>query len=201
MFKRYGIDDDRNRVIYPFVHRLPDKSVEVPAELETFLRGHKPLLLTVGLLEPEYDLFMQIEAMKQVLEIFPDAGLMIVGSGSLENELREFIRSRPYRDRVFLAGDFEHRVTLHLLDRCDILLRTTLFDGDAISVREALFLGKPVVATDNGMRPDGVILIPIHNADALVAAIIELAGDMPVRVTPEKDDMSNVAAVLKLYEA
>ena len=201
VFARYGFEADRVHVIYPYVHRLPDASIAIPDAFSDFLATHQPSLLTVGLLEPEYDLFMQIDAMEQVLRNFPEAGLLIVGSGSLEDELRAAIDSKPYRDHIFLAGDVEHPVTLHLLNNSDILLRTTLFDGDAISVREALFLGTPVIATDNGMRPDGVNLITVHDADALIKNIGELADERPVRVTPAQDDMSNVHAIIKLYES
>ena len=38
------------------------------------------------------------------------------------------------------------------MSRITIFLRTTLYDGDSISVREALHLGVPVIASDNGMR-------------------------------------------------
>ena len=199
VFDRYGVEPDRVRVVYPYVHRIPDSSVEVPNALRTFVDAHHPSLLTVGLLEPEYDLFMQIDAMEKVLADFPNAGLMIVGSGSLENDLRIAIASKPYKDRILLAGDVEHRVTLHLLNDADILLRTTLFDGDAISVREALFLGTPVIATDNGMRPDGVHLIPMHDAAAIVDEIKKLAKHTTMKSTPAKDDMKNVEEVIKLY--
>ena len=47
---------------------------------------------------------------------------------------------------------------------CTILLRTTLYDGDAVSVREALWIGTPVIASDNGMRPEGVRLVPKEDA-------------------------------------
>ncbi|MCV4567241.1 hypothetical protein OFB72_32285, partial [Escherichia coli] len=56
-------------------------------------------------------------------------------------------------------GDLPHVITLQMISSANVLLRTTRFDGDAISVREALFLGTPVIATDNGMRPEGVITI------------------------------------------
>ena len=46
------------------------------------------LLLTVGLLEPEYDLPLQIDVLGQVRERYPEAGLIIAGSGSLEQLLR-----------------------------------------------------------------------------------------------------------------
>ena len=93
---------------------------------------------------------------------------MIVGSGSLEADLIESIASKPYRDDVFLAGDVPHPITLHLVNQADILLRTTRFDGDAISIREALFLGTPVIATDNQMRPDGLHLIAIADKPAIL---------------------------------
>ena len=199
VFERYGIARDKISVIYPFVHRLPDKSVELPVPICDFAARSKPFLLTVGLLEDEYDLFMQIDAMEKVLDSLPDAGLMIVGSGSLKARLAAVIADRSYSDRIFLAGDVEHRVTLNLIDHCDILLRTTLYDGDAISVREALFLGTPVIATDNGMRPDGVRLIRVGDKRSLIEEIgqVALSGseDKPTPV----EDTANILAITNLY--
>jgi glycosyltransferase involved in cell wall biosynthesis len=54
--------------------------------------------------------------------------------------LKQAIASKNYSDRIFLTGDVEHKIVLHLIKKADILLRTTKFDGDAIAVREALFL-------------------------------------------------------------
>ncbi len=125
---------------------------------------------------------------------------LIVGSGSLENELQIAINSKNYADKIFLAGDVEHPVTLHLIKKADILLRTTKFDGDAIAVREALFLDTPVIATDNGMRPEGVNLISIHDREALVKAIEEIASGEKKPKTEKPDDKSNITEILKIYE-
>lgn len=199
VFARYGISREHIHVIYPFVHRLPDPKVVVPADLKEFIAKHQPAMLTVGLLEPEYDLFMQIDAMGKVLADLPNAGLIIVGSGSLEGELRTAIEAKPYKDHILLAGDVEHGVTLHLINDSDALLRTTLFDGDAISVREALFLETPVIATDNGMRPVGVHLVPTHDEDAVLAAVKVLAIQERNRKNPKNVDISNILAVLEVY--
>ena len=198
VFERYGVEKRRIRVIFPFVHRSPDPSIEIPEAIKRFSQHHSPFLLTVGLLEDEYDLFMQIDEMERVLEKFPEAGLMIIGSGSLEPRLRAAIAVKAYADRVLLAGDVEHSVTLNLINDADILLRTTLFDGDAISVREALFLDTPVIATDNGMRPEGVRIIPVHDAKALVDEIANWTKretGKPVRA----EDNSNIVRVVELY--
>ena len=200
VFEKYGIAKEKIKVVYPFVHRSPDPSVEMPTNLKNFAEQHSPFLLTVCLLEDTYDLFMQIDAMEKVLEKFPDAGLLIVGSGSLENELKNAISSKNYADRVFLAGDVEHPVTLHMIKKADILLRTTKFDGDAIAVREALFLDTPVIATDNGLRPAGVNLIPIQDEIELVKKIENLARSEKKTKLEKPDDKSNITEILNIYE-
>ncbi len=199
VFGRYGVEKGKVSVIHPFVHRLPDKTVEVPAALREFAVEHSPFLITVGLLEKEYDLFMQIDSMERVLERFPAAGLMIIGSGSLEARLKDAIAVKPYADQVLLAGDVEHPITLNLIDEADILLRTTIFDGDAISVREALFLETPVIATDNGMRPENVEVIPVHDPEALVDRISAWVK-AEKGVHRNKVDRSNISSVVTIYE-
>ena len=103
----------------------------------------------------------QVRALEALRRTNPGAGLLLIGAGSLEAELRALIAASPAREHILLAGDVPHRRTLQAIAFCSALLRTTLYDGDAISVREALALGTPVIATDNGMRPAGVHLVPL----------------------------------------
>ncbi len=100
--------------------------------------------------------------MANVLERYPNAGLAIVGSGSLEAVLRERIAAEPYGDRILLCGDVAHQATLRAIAQSHAVLRTTLYDGDSVSVRGAAF-GTPVIATDNGMRPWACISFPPAN--------------------------------------
>ena len=98
-----------------------------------------------------------------------------------------------------LCGDVPHSETLRAIARADALLRTTLYDGDAISIREAIYLGTPVIATDNGMRPEGVFLVPMSDASALSACITRvLAEGKPLRGSTSADH-SNLAEVVKIY--
>jgi glycosyltransferase involved in cell wall biosynthesis len=60
------------------------------------------------------------------------------------------------------------------MSACDVFLRPTIEDGDSISVREALSLGVPVVASRVGMRPSGAILFRPGDVDEMLAKI-ELA--------------------------
>jgi glycogen synthase len=207
MFRRLGVRPDRARHVLPYAFGPATDALAsrgrdaLPEPLRAFFASHDPVLLTVGLLEPEYDLPLQIETLGAVRERLPNAGLVIVGSGSLEGELRERIAAQPWREHVLLCGDVPRESTLIAIAECGILLRTTLYDGDAISVREALHLGTPVIASDNGMRPAGVRLIPKQDPRALVDAIVRTVGDTSGRPRARAPhDEANLAEVLRVYE-
>ena len=144
------------------------------------------------------DLALQIETLGSVREDFPNAGLLIIGSGSLEADLREQIDTKPYTGHILLCGDLDHALTLRAIAESDLLLRTTLYDGDSISVREALHLGTPVIATDNGMRPQGVHLIPVSDPAALRQAIGQQLN-IPAPRREGDTDESNLQQVFDLY--
>ena len=200
LFARFGVRQERIRTILPFSVQPPDRSLPLPERLAAFLGAHSPALLTVGLLEPEYDLELQIETMEGILERYPRAGLLIVGAGSLEESLRARIAGKPYGDHVLLYGDMPHAVTLRATLECDVLLRTTRYDGDSVSVREALYLGTPVIASDNGMRPEGVHLIPLSGAEPLRDAVCDLLSGDGARRAPGGDGQENIRAVVRFYE-
>ena len=199
MFRdRFGVAPERLRLIAP--HSLATvPNVEYPERLERFVESHRPLLTTVGGLEPEYDLPLQIDALGRILDRHPQAGMFIAGGGSLEGELRQLIASKPYADRILLWGDLPHPLTLRLMRDSAIVLRTTLYDGDSIAVHEALGLGTPVVATSNGMRPPGVRLIGMRDADGLCAAIEAILENPPARKPEIAASDENIRAVYDLY--
>jgi glycosyltransferase involved in cell wall biosynthesis len=207
-FLQCGADPARIQVVSPYASNRPHEG-PLPARLERFLASHAPLIVTIGLLEPEYDLALQIDAIGALLTAHPHAGLVIVGSGSLEGTLRERLQHTTWRDHVLLYGDLDHELTLAVLRRADVFLRTTKYDGDALSVREALALGIPVVATSTALRPAGVRLVPVGDRAAVVAAVQaclaerdEEAGRAGAFAAEPEDRPAppdNVAAVVRLY--
>ncbi len=200
VFRRYGVKPERIKVILPFDLRLPDERIEVPKELVDFCERHSPLLLSVGGLEGDYDPLFQINAMKDIRSEFPNAGLLIVGDGSMRGEVKSVITASGYDESVFIAGNIEHGITLHLINDADIVLRTTLFDGDAISIREAMFLGTPVIATETKSRPEGVHLIGIGDKDALVKKIRQIVST-PKQERPDSlPDNTNIKEIVEIYK-
>lgn len=77
----------------------------------------------------------------------------------------------------------------------DAMVRATNTDGDALSVREALWLGKPVVASDCAERPEGVTLFATRDIHSLSTALRHLdAMELPTK-SPDFGD-----AVISVYE-
>lgn len=206
-FRKMDVREERLHLVYPHAfgpdvariarqerHALPD-------QLRAFFAAHDETLVTVGLLEPEYDLALQIEALGAIRARHPNAGLVIIGSGSLEADLRARIDAAPWREHVLLCGDVPRESTLLAIAKADVVLRTTLYDGDAISVREALHVGAPVIASDNGMRPTGVRLVPKQDLSALVDMVDgTLAETRGVPREIAADGEQNLEAVVRIYE-
>lgn len=59
-----------------------------------------------------------------------------------------------------------------LIEKSDLVLRPTGKDGDAITIREALFLNKPIVASDIVNRPEGTLIYKNRNVDDLYDKVL-----------------------------
>ena len=200
LFHRFGVNPDRIRLILPY--SLPDlqQDMPIPEPMEAFLRRSDPALITVGQLEPEYNLHLQIDALESLSDKHPNIGLIIIGSGGLGEDLKNRIESGPCAGNIMLCGDLPNHLTLQLMARSNLFLRTTSYDGDAISIREALHLGIPVIATDTGMRPAGVSLIPSPDREILIRTVEEHLERSVGRLPLSEAGEDNISAVFEFYK-
>jgi glycogen(starch) synthase len=123
-------------------------------------------------------------------------------------------RARRYlRDQVdALTEQTQERISVKVghdltetLCQGAIFLRPTRRDGDAVSVREALALGIPVVASDLVQRPHGTRLVTGHDIAKWSDAVAETLHQQPASdghpaiTTSIPSTRETVAAVLELY--
>lgn len=127
-------------------------------QLIDWLARHRPLLSTTLFFRPEYGFDLLIEGLVELCRRNPSLGCVVMGAGEQYAEGAQLVRQSGLEDNVLLLGDVDHDKCLALISRSQVFVRPTLQDGDSISVREALALGVPVVASSVGARPAGSIL-------------------------------------------
>ena len=103
----------------------------------------------------------------------PEIACLVMGSGDEQAQAEQLVRERNLQNCILFLGNVSHEKCISVMSRCDLFVRPTFADGDANSVREALSLGIPVVASDVGNRPPGTVLFRTGDVDDLVAKIEE----------------------------
>jgi glycosyltransferase involved in cell wall biosynthesis len=157
----YGIPQSKVIAIATFSSQyLNFEATTIPYVAEEFLSRHRPVFFSYVSFRAEYRLETLREGMSLFREKHPQAGFVWLGFPGKElASAQKFVDAWPKqeRDSLLLLGNLPHDQFLTLMTRCSAVLRTPACDGVAASVLEALALGVPVVASENGRRPAGVI--------------------------------------------
>jgi len=157
----YGIEGERITPVATFSEQYVQFTpAPVSATVEAFLSQHWPVIFSYLAFRPEYRLDLLREGMRQFREVYPRAGFLWLGFTSRElRQAEEFMAAWPSEERqsALALGNLSHDEFLSLLSRCWACLRTPACDGVSASVLESLALGVPVVASENGRRPPGVM--------------------------------------------
>jgi glycosyltransferase involved in cell wall biosynthesis len=165
------------------IHYGLDELPSTPSELAPAAAGipeDAPLVLAVGRLIEQKDHATLLRAFAAVHAEHPQARLAILGGGPLETSTRELAGALGLGDAVLLPGRLETR---DWLERADIFVHTSRWEGFGIVLLEAMLAGLPIVATRVSAVPevvaDGVTgtLVEPGDVDAAAAALSELLGD------------------------
>lgn len=151
--------------------------------------GEAPTVISLRNFEPVYDIQTLLRAVPIVLKRHPDTRFMLVGRGSLENELKTIASQLNIDHAVRFVGFVPNDQLPDTLCSMDIYVSTSLSDaGIAASTAEAMACGLPVVITDSGENSrwvdDGVngMLVPVSQPDVLADRIVSLIDEAEMRV-------------------
>lgn len=204
-----ALDVPRHRIVLAPAF-LPPSADELLAEeplpeVAAFLGRHGPVLAANAF---TFDLYrgrllygqdQLVELLARLVPTYPAIGLVVHVSredkGGQLALVRERARELGVADRIlWVLGSRPFGPTLV---RSDVMVRPTATDGDAVSVREALHLGIPVVASAVVERPEGTLTARDGDLDALVTATLR-ALELPpnARRHPQPDPFE---ALLALY--
>jgi len=118
---------------------------------------HKKIILTVGALEECKGHIFLIECVKIIINQREDILLIIVGSGSLEEDLKRIISQQSLDNFIKIIKGNKTPEELNLyINASDLFVLPSLYEGNPTVMFEALGCGKPFVGTRVGGVP-GVI--------------------------------------------
>lgn len=165
-------------VIAPVVFAPVPQRTRAEVRTELAVADGSRLVVLVGRLHPQKGIATLIDAVAHL----PDGVQVVVaGEGPLRGELTAQIERLGLDHRVRLLG--ARSDAADLMAAADVVVVSSIWEGFGLVVAEALYLARPVVATDVGpvasMVADGVTgrLIPPGDPAALASALADLLAD------------------------
>ncbi len=170
-----GLTDESIRVIYNGI------------DVKSFTRNAEPVVgdriigCVANFYSPIKGQNYLIEALPQILAVFPDVKLWLVGDGILRGSYEEQVRSLGIEDRVVFCG---HQTdTAKYFALFDVFVLPSLSEGFGIAIIEAMAGGAPVIASNVGGIPEIIengyngILVPPRDPKAISDAVNKVLED------------------------
>lgn len=123
----------------------------------------KTVFLNIGRYSPQKAQADLIHAMDKVIEEIPESHLMIVGWGTLEEELKETVREYDLEDYVTVTGKVPSVPEYYAV--ADVFVLSSIQEGLPIVILEAMAAGLPLIVTDvsgnsEAVPKDAGLLVP-----------------------------------------
>lgn len=154
---------------------------------------------TVGRLCHQKNQAFLIEAFAEVVKKMPEARLLVVGAGELEENLKEKVNQLGLDKLVCFYGTTTN--VCAVLSAMDVFALPSLFEGLPLTLLEAQAMGIPCVVSD-GISPDGILLdttvaLPLSDVTLWCSKLSSMVGvgysSDVVRRNMERFDIKRVA--------
>lgn len=177
-----GLNESRMTVSPAFIPPSKDEIdiQTLPVGAAEFLASHTPIIGTHGWFGNfvdgvhVYSFDMIVELIQRLLAILPEAGFYTTISGTYDKQHRADVYNQRknllLEEKWLIIEDNINAVPLY--SRTSLFVRPTITDGDSVSIRECLFLGVPVVASDAVKRPEGCVIFKNRDGEALLEAVV-----------------------------
>jgi glycosyltransferase involved in cell wall biosynthesis len=170
--------------VEPFLNP-PRPRVEVRAELG--LTNEHVAIAKVGRLFHLKGHEYLIQAARLVVDRHPNVRFVLIGDGILRAQFENQIAELGLADHFILTGLVPPERIPELINACEIVAHTSIWEGLARVLPQGLIAGKPVVSYDIDGAPEVVIpdetgfLLPVESVDELAAALGQLVTSPDLR--------------------
>lgn len=207
-----GIPENKVSVASAFI---PSKNAfieEQPLaqEARKFCANYKPLVLTYAFGpdlykgEDIYGLDLIVQLAQELRPELPQAGFVVViPEITNENYFRKLRADIQKKDLgsffYFVIGN--HLSFVPFLQYADLFIRATNTDGDALTLREALYYRVPSVASDVCYRPEGTMLFRNRDVTDLCKVVREvLHNNRKTQYNTETQGINNAGLFIDMFK-
>lgn len=135
-------------------------------------------LICVARFSPVKNHVFLLKTIKKYIDIYEPIRVCLVGDGELINDCQKYVTDNNLNDFIY----FTHSVNdpYEYLLKSKVFVLPSLYEGNPISILEAMNCGLPIIATRVGGIPDVIkdgvngFLIDVNNEDQLLGSILEL---------------------------
>jgi len=128
-----------------------------------------------------------IRAARQVIDQHPNVRFVLIGDGILRQQFEQQIADLGLSEHFILTGLVPPDRIPELINACDIVAHTSVWEGLARVLPQGLLAGKPVVSYDIDGAPEVVLngetgfLLPVESIEELADALCQLVASPELR--------------------
>lgn len=214
----------KNTIIEHNSNLFPVEKIKViynPIDIEEFLnRSHSTVIPlfkdtliigSVGRLAPQKNQHFLIDLSRKLKEKNVLHKIYIGGTGSLEEELRNYSKQQGTENEVVFLGFLDN--VKNLIMDIDVFMLPSLWEGFGYVLAEASLCKKPIIAFDVSSNPELVLdnqtgyLIPVNDVEATASKLLKLQdpelrsklGEKGLEYCSRKFDKNKITKELDAY--
>lgn len=207
---KLGVKSEKIYNIPGFIPPYNNKPA-IPVEILSFIKLKSPILLITGILPTinDFDVYGirdSIQVMQIIKKYYPNAGLVIYPQ-DIKGENNDGLK---ILQNVIESNNLSSSILIHnsnsdlwpVFKVVNVFLRPSYSDGDANSIRESIYFGVPVVASDCVKRPDVVEIFSTGNNGEYLKAINRVVSNLDYyrKITKEYEVIDNSKITVDLIK-
>ena len=182
-----------------------------PDPINAMAQSYIPNIVCVSRLEKSKGIECALHAMRLIIKRYPDSKLIIIGDGTIRQELENLTNNLEIGKNVEFIGEVPNSDVPKYLSSVNIYLLTSFREGFSISLLEAMAFGLPIISTPVGIAPNVLnewnngYLVPIRDPHAICEAVIKITENPEIKVIFSKNSADRAkeyswSKIIKQYE-
>lgn len=203
-----GLAKSKVRTIPAFIPPARDQGAKLPDFILNYIDLHSPIISAIGWIgqvhlgHDLYGIDMMVQLIQRLRCDYPRIGLILSVNGGQDVAIQQTVKDcrQSVGDSMLVVTESLKEFT-PLAELSDLFLRPTNTDGDAVSIREALFVGTPVVTSNAAPRPEPCVLFANRDMDNFELQVRKTLSELDIvkeRVASHPVSY-NADQILKLY--